>query len=121
MLDHRVVELAWRLPASMKLRAGKGKWLLRQLLGRYVPSALFERPKHGFGAPTAHWLRGPLRGWAQEQLKVERLRAQGYLCADAVDRAWREHQSGTWDHSTRLWAVLMFQTWLDRWRPHGDG
>ena len=120
LLDHRVVELAWRLPASMKLRAGKGKWLLRQLLGRYLPVALFERQKQGFGVPTAQWLRGPLRGWAGEQLEVERLRAQGYLCADAVERAWREHQSGAWDHSTRLWAVLMFQAWLERWQPHGS-
>lgn len=117
LLDHRVVELAWALPVSVKLCGGKGKWLLRRLLARYLPPALFERPKQGFSIPTAQWLRGPLRRWAEAQLATERLRAQGYLHADLVWRAWQEHQSGAWDHSTRLWAVLLFQLWLERWQP----
>jgi len=112
MLDHHVVELAWRMPLEWKIRAGEGKWPLRQLLYRHVPQALMERPKKGFSVPLADWLRGPLRDWAQALLDPARLAREGYLNAEPVQRAWRQHQAGHQDHSQRLWCILAFQSWL---------
>jgi asparagine synthase (glutamine-hydrolysing) len=113
LLDHRVVELAWRLPPELKLQAGVGKWLLRRVLERYVPRALFERPKMGFGIPLAAWLRGPLRDWAEALLDPRRLRQAGYLDADAVRQVWSQHLSGWRDHRLLLWNLLSFQAWCD--------
>ncbi|MGB3290166.1 MAG: asparagine synthase (glutamine-hydrolyzing), partial [Burkholderiaceae bacterium] len=112
MLDHHVVELAWRMPLSWKIRAGEGKWPLRQLLYRYVPQALMERPKKGFSVPLGDWLRGPLREWAQALLDPTRLARDGYLNAEPVQRAWRQHLDGHQDHAQGLWCVLTFQAWL---------
>jgi asparagine synthase (glutamine-hydrolysing) len=117
LLDHRVVELAWRLPPRMKLRGGQGKWLLRRVLDRYVPRALVERPKQGFAIPLDSWLRGPLREWAETLLEESRLRREGFLDHAAVRRRWQEHLSGARNWQYHLWIVLMFQAWLDRW--HG--
>lgn len=115
LLDHRVVEFAWRLPLHQKIRDGQGKHLLRRVLYRHVPKELIERPKMGFSVPIAEWLRGPLRPWAEELLDERRLRAGGLLDAGIVRTAWAEHLSGrrNWQH--RLWAVLMFQAWKARW------
>jgi asparagine synthase (glutamine-hydrolysing) len=112
MLDHQVIEFAWRLPLSMKIRNGQGKWLLRQLLGRYVPPALFERPKSGFGVPLEHWLRGPLKDWAGDLLAPARLQREGYLHAAPISRLWHEHLSGRYNHQHALWNALMFEAWL---------
>jgi len=112
-LDHRVPELAWRLPLNMKIRDGKGKWLLRKVLDRYVPSSLIERPKAGFGIPVGQWLRGPLREWAEILIDKKRLEQEGYLNPEPVLEMWRQHQSGCYDWTARLWAVLMFQAWLE--------
>ncbi len=112
LLDHRVVELAWRLPSEHKAHRGVGKRVLRDLLARHVPRALFERPKMGFGVPIDAWLRGPLRGWACELLDPTAIRAQGYLDPALVERAWRDHLDGRGAGQHRLWAVLMFQSWL---------
>jgi asparagine synthase (glutamine-hydrolysing) len=111
-LDHRVVEFAWRLPLATKLRGGEGKWLLRQLLYRYVPRELIERPKMGFAIPLGDWLRGPLRGWAEDLLDERRLRDEGYLRPRPIRDLWKVHLSGRSDEYPRLWPILMFQSWL---------
>ena len=112
-LDHRVVEFAWSLPASFKVRGGQSKWILRQLLARYVPAALVERPKVGFGVPIDDWLRGPLREWAESLLDQSRLEAEGYFRAQPIRKKWAEHLSGQQDWHYYLWDVLMFQSWLE--------
>ena len=116
LLDHRIIEFAWSLPTSFKQRRNQGKWLLRQLLHQYVPRALVDRPKRGFGAPIAEWLRGPLRDWAEELLMANRLRQEGFLEPRVIREKWQEHLSGRRDWSPGLWHVLMFQAWLDQQR-----
>ena len=113
-LDHRVAELAWRMPLNMKLRDGQGKWALRQVLYRHVPRELIERPKTGFGIPVNQWLRGPLRAWAEELLDPKRLAQGGLLEAAPIQACWKEHLAGTHDWTSRLWAVLMLQAWIER-------
>ena len=113
-LDRDLMEFAWSLPVSMKLRDGKGKWILRQLLDRHVPRALIERPKMGFGIPLDDWLRGPLREWAEELLAEDRLRREGYLVPGRIREAWRQHLRGEASFGYRLWSVLMFQAWLEQ-------
>ena len=111
-LDHRVAELAWRLPMDMKIRGHTSKWALRQVLYQYVPRELIERPKAGFAIPIGQWLRGPLRAWAEELLTEHRLLAEGYLHPAPIRQVWAEHLKGSRDHTHKLWAVLMFQAWL---------
>lgn len=112
-LDHRVVEFAWTLPQSLKLREGVGKWVLRQVLYKHVPKELVERPKMGFGIPIGEWLRGPLREWAEHLLDASKLRQDGYFRADLIRQKWLEHISGVRNWQYHLWDILMFQSWLD--------
>ncbi len=115
LLDHRVVEFAWRLPLEWKICGRTGKWLLRRVLQRYVPSQLFERPKAGFGVPIDHWLRGPLRDWAEAFLDPRRLRQEGFFNPAPIRQKWEEHLSGRTAWHYHLWDVLVFQAWYQRW------
>lgn len=115
LLDHRVVEFAWKLPQTAKIKRGQTKWLLRQVLYRHVPRGLVERPKMGFGIPLSDWLRGPLRHWAEALLSEDRLKQTEYLDHSLVRRYWQEHLSGHRNWQYLLWNVLMFEAWRERW------
>lgn len=111
-LDHRLAEVAARIPVAMKVSGGTGKQILRDLLYRDAPRQLFERPKTGFGIPVGEWIKGPLRPWAEELLDPQRLVQQGYLDPVAIRRRWSQHLSGARDSTGAMWSVLMFQAWL---------
>jgi asparagine synthase (glutamine-hydrolysing) len=113
LLNHRLVEFAWRLPLSMKIRNGQGKWMLRQVLYKYVPRKLIERPKQGFGIPLDVWLRGPLREWAEDLLNLDRMKREGWLDAYMVRDKWHQHLSGHRNWCYHLWNALMFQAWQE--------
>jgi len=115
LLDHRVFELAWRMPASLRSMVGGGKPALKRLLAQHVPPVLTDRPKMGFGVPIQAWLRGPLREWGESLLDERRLRAEGLFSPEAVRRKWEEHQAGQGEWHYLLWDVLMFQAWRDGW------
>lgn len=111
--DHRVIEFAWRIPLDMKIRDGKGKWLLRRVLYQYVPPELIERPKMGFSLPVGQWLRGDLFEWAEALLEETRLQREGFFDPKPIRSAWAEHKSGRYNHQDKLWGVLMFQAWQE--------
>jgi len=122
MLDHRVIEFAWSLPFNLRVRNGTGKWLLKELLSRYVPRDLTDRPKTGFGIPIDSWLRGPLRDWAESLLDESRLRREGFLRPGPIREKWLEHLSGRRNWAYLLWDVIIFQSWLEEQarRPAND-
>jgi asparagine synthase (glutamine-hydrolysing) len=111
MLDPNLFSFAWSVPLETKIKRGRAKHLLRAVLERYVPRALFERPKMGFGVPIDSWLRGELRGWADDLLDERRLRQDGYFDPGPIRKKWSEHTSGTRNWQYQLWPILMFQAW----------
>jgi asparagine synthase (glutamine-hydrolysing) len=115
-LDRDVVEFAARIPPHMKLRDGRGKWLVRQVLYRHVSPSLVDRPKTGFSIPIDDWLRGPLKSWTNDLLSPARVKLQNLFEAPLVARRVDEHMAGRRNHGYWLWNVLMVQAWLDAWR-----
>src|SRR5689334_6967139 len=111
-LDHRVAEIAARIPLRMKMRDKEGKLILKKVLARELPHKLFERPKWGFSVPVGEWIRGALRPWAEELLDPKSLRSEGWFDVEAIQSRWREHATGIRDHTPSLWSILMFQSWL---------
>lgn len=112
-LDHRVAELAWKIPLNMKIRNGQGKWILRQVLYKYIPKELIERTKTGFGVPVGEWLCGPLLEWAESLLDESRLKKEGYFNTTVVRQKWADHKAGTRNWTQSIWTILMFQAWLE--------
>lgn len=113
-LDHTLIEFAWRLPTDLKIRRGETKWLLRQVLYKYVPKELIERPKMGFILPMDSWLRGPLRDWAEELLSSKKIEEEGFFRPGPIRQKWREHLSGCRNWQYHLWDILMFQAWREK-------
>jgi len=111
LLDYRIVEFAWNLPVDLRLRGGKGKYILRKVLERYVPTVLTDRPKQGFGSPVRSWINGPLRDWAEDLLSEERLNREGIFNTKPVRQLWLDCQQNNRKSYSRLWTVLMFQAW----------
>ncbi len=120
LLDPEVASAAWRIPAALHFKDGRGKWVLRTLLERHVPREMFDRPKSGFAVPIGRWLRHELKDWAATLLAPAKLHGEGYFSADLVQRRWRQHQQGEMDWSAHLWGVLMFETWLEDFSAPGD-
>lgn len=116
-LDHRIINLAWSMPLSMKMRNGQTKWILRQVLYKYVPKELIERPKMGFGIPIGGWMRDPLKDWVEGLLDGSRLKQEGFFDAEFIRLRWQEHLSGKRNGQSFLWTVLMFQSWLEKQKP----
>ena len=112
-LSCNVVDFAWHMPMNFKIRNGESKWALRQILYKYIPKEMIERPKMGFSVPIGVWLRGPLREWAEDLLDESRLRQEGFFDPTVIRKKWMEHLSGARDWQHQLWSVLMFQAWLE--------
>lgn len=116
LLDHELIEFAWSLPLNYKFRENTTKWLLRQVLYKYVPRELVERPKMGFTAPLGEWLRGPLKSWGEDLIATDFIKSQNLFNPVTVEKTWKEHQSQRFDHGNKLWTLLMFQSWQHHWQ-----
>jgi asparagine synthase (glutamine-hydrolysing) len=113
-LNDELFEFVWSLPFHLKIKDGSSKWILKELLNKYVPKELVDRPKQGFSVPLAQWLREPLRDWAESLLASDRLIAENYFNENIVRNIWELHLSGKKDYSLKLWSILMFQSWLEK-------
>jgi len=120
LLDHRLVEYAVQLPDNLKYRNGSGKYILKKLLARYIPLSLFNRPKMGFGIPLDSWLRKELKPLLLDYLNAERIKKEGLLNEKLIDKTIQEHLSGKINHQYRLWALLMWEMWRDRWMKNSS-
>ena len=114
-LDHRVIDFAFTLPLQMKIKAGSGKWILRNLLNKYVPKEFVERPKMGFGLPLDIWMRGLLRDYVDSMLGEQVIKDDEFLNSVSVTKIWQEHLSGKKNHQHVLWNIIMFQAWKKTW------
>ena len=118
-LDKRIAEISWMMPLYMKINNKNGKkdskWALKKILGKYIPKELINRPKQGFCMPTGNWLSGPLNSWAEDMLSHKTIKDQGYLNPDVIENIFRKHKDGIEDNSSRLWNILMWQSWLNEW------
>tara|TARA_B100001057_G_scaffold264273_1_gene264375 strand:- start:2426 stop:4396 length:1971 start_codon:yes stop_codon:yes gene_type:complete len=112
-LNHNLVEMSWRVPENLKIKNQKGKWILREILKTYIPENLYERPKTGFSIPLAQWLRGPLREWADSLINKKMINEQGYFYFENIKKMWLQHLTGRYDWSSRLWCILILQSWLN--------
>ena len=112
-LNHRLIEYVNKIPQSLKLKNGQGKWILKEILSQYVPKNLTETPKMGFAVPINNWLRGPLKDWAENLLDEKRLQEENYFNSKLIRNKWNEHLSGERDWQYDLWDVLMLQAWID--------
>jgi asparagine synthase (glutamine-hydrolysing) len=112
-LNHELFELVWSLPFCLKINGDSSKWILKELLTKYVPKQLVDRPKQGFSVPLAQWLRGPLRDWAENLLSIDRLKEENYFNAKIIRDIWESHLYEGKDYSLKLWSILMFQSWLE--------
>jgi asparagine synthase (glutamine-hydrolysing) len=117
LLDHRIVELSWRIPAKMKFEGDDTKRILRSILNRHVPAPLTDRSKMGFGIPLGSWLRGPLQEWGNALVSGSRVQHEGYLNQSLVSHAWNSHLEGKQGWHYQLWDVLVFQAWLEKHHP----
>jgi asparagine synthase (glutamine-hydrolysing) len=115
LLDHRIIEFAWKLPLGLKVQGYSGKWILKEILCRYIPQNFIDRPKQGFAVPIAKWLRGPMRAWAEDLLNEARLKEEGFLDVERVRSEWRSLLYGSRTHEAKVWSILMFESWLNRW------
>ena len=113
-LDHRLVEISSRVPLSMKIRSSQGKYILREILYKHIPPELMDRPKAGFAIPVGDWIKGPLREWAEKLLDPIRIKNEGFFNVQKIQKMWRQHQSGKHDWTTKLWGILIFQSWLEK-------
>jgi asparagine synthase (glutamine-hydrolysing) len=114
MLDHRLVEFAWTIPHNFKVFNNSSKWILKEILARYVPLEITNRPKMGFGVPIDHWLKGSLKEWANDLLNYDKINQDGILNPVVVQKYWNQHISGQYNWRDPLWTVLMFQSWLEK-------
>ena len=114
LLSHEIVELAWRIPVGMKARQNVSKWVLRQVLFKYVPRTLIERPKMGFSVPVAKWLREDLHEWAEDLLGLLEHDKFAFLDKGPIRAAWNQHLAGAYDHSQRIWTILMLLSWMEK-------
>jgi asparagine synthase (glutamine-hydrolysing) len=119
-LDKEMVELAFQVPDSLKIRGGETKWLLKRIAERHVPRSAVYRPKEGFSVPLKHWISGAYRGLMNDLLAESRIRQEGLFRWEQVARLRDEHLSGRRNHSHQLWALMMFQAWQDRWLRAAD-